>query len=87
MSDFRSSDGLYASLKNGSLALDSQPPDIGLPELVSQPPLSRTRPRRNAALQGEVARQAIQQAEDKFSVTDPQELMSIEVFRKKPEVF
>lgn len=85
--DFRSPDGLYASMKAGTLDRGSQSPSLKLSETKPGRTPAPGRLRRAAAVHGEHARQAIQLDEDVFKIADLQELASIEVFRRHPEVF
>lgn len=86
-SDFRSSDGLYAAMKDGRLEEEGRVSETPVSDAALHSPTPSLRSRRAAAVQGERLRQRLQETEDTFKIADPQELASIEVFREHPEVF
>jgi hypothetical protein len=86
--DFRSPDGLYAAIKDGTLDIPGPIPRViteGTP--ITGPGTSKARPKRSAADRGEVSRRESQAGSTRFELVDPQELMNIQVFRDHPEVF
>jgi hypothetical protein len=81
--DFRSPDGLYATLHDYQLGFTSS----SIREEEFDIPNQIRRPRRVAAGKGEGKRKAAEEQLGRYIITDPQELMSIDVFKNHPEVF